>query len=76
MNKIAKKNVESALLKKANIKESDVLIIWDALAYWIRDEMSKKKGIVKILNKKLLFTFFSFTFQYLGFTRIWHFYLH
>ena len=46
MNKIAKYNVESPLLRKANIQESDVLIIWDALAFYIRGEMSKKKGIV------------------------------
>jgi nucleoid DNA-binding protein len=45
MNKIAK-YIESPLLKKACIKESDVLIIWDALAYYIRDEMSRKRGIV------------------------------
>jgi hypothetical protein len=31
MNKIAKHNVESPLLKKANIKESDVVRLWDNL---------------------------------------------
>ena len=46
MEKIAKYNVGSPLLKKAAIQESDVFIIWDALAYYIREEMSKKRGLV------------------------------
>lgn len=33
-------------LKISSISEKDVLIIWDALAYTIRDEMSKKRGVV------------------------------
>lgn len=47
MEQIAKqKIVQSSILKKAGINESDVIRIWDALSLYLRDEMSKKKGIV------------------------------
>ena len=46
MERIAKYNAQSSLLRKAGITENDVLKIWDALALYLRDEMSKKKGIV------------------------------
>jgi nucleoid DNA-binding protein len=48
MHKIAGRcSVESNnKLKISSITEKDVLIIWDALAYTIRDEMSKKRGVV------------------------------
>ena len=41
-----RKMAESSVLKKAGITESDVNKIWDALSLYLRDEMSKKKGIV------------------------------
>jgi hypothetical protein len=46
MNRIATQSkVQSALLRKAHIEEEDVLIIWDALAFYIRQELSKKVGV-------------------------------
>ena len=45
-NKIAKQSrVQSLLLRKANIEEQDVMLIWEALSLYIRDEMSKKVGV-------------------------------
>ena len=47
MEKIARRStMQSHLLKKAAITDADVLIIWDALAFFIRDELSKKKGVI------------------------------
>jgi nucleoid DNA-binding protein len=45
-NQIAKQSrVQSILLRKANIEEQDVMLIWEALSLYIRDEMSKKVGV-------------------------------
>jgi len=47
MEQIARQKIaQSTVLKKAGINESDVVKIWDALSLYLRDEMSKKKGIV------------------------------
>lgn len=46
MDKIAKNSkTYSKLLKDAGITENDVLIIWDTFSLYIRQELSKKKGI-------------------------------
>ena len=37
---------QSEDLRQHSIKESDIFVIWDALAYFIREEMSKKRGIL------------------------------
>lgn len=45
MDKIAScSKTYSKLLKSANINEDDVMIIWDTLSLYIREELSKKRG--------------------------------
>jgi nucleoid DNA-binding protein len=47
MDKIVKRSIlQSKVLANSNISDSDVLIIWDAMCYYIRDEMSRKRGVV------------------------------
>jgi nucleoid DNA-binding protein len=46
-NKIAKQSrVQSILLRRANIEEQDVMLIWEALSLYIRGELSKKVGVI------------------------------
>ena len=58
MDKIAKcSKTYSKLLKSANINEDDVMIIWDTLSLYIREELSKKRGVnIFILYHNSLFT--------------------
>ena len=45
MDKIAKASkTYSTLLKKADITECDVMVIWDTMSLYIREELSKKRG--------------------------------
>lgn len=47
MDKVAKRSsAKSKLLSDAGIGEKDVLTIWDALSRYIRDEMSRKRGVL------------------------------
>ncbi|CAF0746834.1 unnamed protein product [Brachionus calyciflorus] len=48
MEEIARRSSaeSNSKFKQLSITEKDVLIIWDALAYTIRDEMSKKHGVL------------------------------
>ena len=46
MEKIAQLSKSQPKLKSTSISEYDVLTIWDALSYVIREELSKRKGVV------------------------------
>ena len=47
MEKIARQSkLQSKLLQNASINEEDVLKIWETLSFYIRDELSRKKGVV------------------------------
>ena len=46
MEKIVKLSKSQPTLKTSSISEFDVLLIWDALSYVIREELSKRKGVV------------------------------
>lgn len=47
MEKIVKQSrLQSKLLSQSGINDNDVLIIWEAMSYYIRDEMSRKRGII------------------------------
>jgi uncharacterized membrane protein len=66
MDKIAQSSKNySKLLKKADINDNDVMIIWDTLSLYIRDELSKKRGEFIIIIVIIIFIIMIIIFIYL-----------